>query len=154
MELFRQFLIFNKIFMNKTYIAITVAVVLVIGAFTLSMLGNGGVETQTGAQGNVQAGGMSPNVTMVDGKQIIMIDVKGGYKPGKSVAKAGVSTIIRFKTNGTFDCSSSIRIPSLNVSQVLPQAGATDINAGTSTVGVLQGMCGMGMYRFEVEFRS
>ena len=120
----------------------------------LSTLGNGGAGIQTGEQGSVSAGGVSSNVTVVDGKQIIEIDVKGGYKPGKSIAKAGVPTIIRFKTNGTFDCSSSIRIPSLNVSQALPQTGATDIDAGTSTAGILQGTCGMGMYRFEVEFRS
>jgi plastocyanin domain-containing protein len=140
--------------MKGTYIAIIVAVVLMIGGFMLSAMGGSGINTQTGVQTNVQAGGNSSNVSIVDGKQIIEIEVKGGYRPGKSVAKAGVPTIIRFKTNGTFDCSSAIRIPSLNVSQALPQTGATDIDAGTSTAGVLQGTCGMGMYRFEVEFRS
>lgn len=140
--------------MKGNYIAIIVAVVLMLVAFMLSAMGGNGIGTQTGVQTNVSAGGNSSNVSMADGKQIIEIEVKGGYRPGKSVAKAEVPTIIRFKTNGTFDCSSSIIIPSLNVSQTLPQTGATDINAGTSTVGVLQGTCGMGMYRFEVEFRS
>jgi plastocyanin domain-containing protein len=140
--------------MKGTYISIIVAVVLMLGALMLSLMGGNGIGTQTGVQTNVSAGGNSSNVSMVDGKQIIEIEVKGGYRPGKSIAKAGVPTIIRFKTNGTFDCSSSVRIPNLNFSQTLPQTGTTDINVGTSTVGVLQGTCGMGMYRFEVEFRS
>jgi plastocyanin domain-containing protein len=114
------------------------------------MQGNGEVNTQDG----VLAGGISSNVVIVDGKQIVEITAKGGYKPGKSIAKAGIPTVVRVKTNGTFDCSSFIRIPSLNVSQSLPQTGVTDFDAGTSTAGVLQGTCGMGMYSFDIEFRS
>ena len=94
------------------------------------------------------------NVTIVDGKQIIEIHAKGGYQPRKSVAKAGIPTVVRFDTNGTFDCSSSIRIPSVNISKVLPQTGSTDVDIGTQQIATLQGTCGMGMYPFEVEFKS
>jgi plastocyanin domain-containing protein len=73
------------------------------------------------------------NVSVVDGKQFIEISAKGGYLPRKSVAQAGIPTIIRFKTRGTFDCSSSIRIPSMNISKVLPNTGSTDIDLGTLT---------------------
>lgn len=128
--------------MKTIIISITVAVLLIAGAFMLSIAGKSGV-------GN----GGAENVSIVDGKQIIEIDVKGGYSPGKSVAKAGVPTIIRFKTNGTFDCSSFIRIPSLNISQALPQTGSTDVSVGSQQAGVLNGTCGMGMYRFSVEFK-
>lgn len=93
------------------------------------------------------------NVSVVDGKQIIEINVRGGYQPRKSIAKANVPTVIRFNTNGTFDCSSSVRIPSLNVSQILPQTGSTDIDIGTQSIGKLNGSCGMGMYRFDIEFQ-
>jgi plastocyanin domain-containing protein len=92
------------------------------------------------------------NVSVVDGKQIIDIDVRGGYEPKKSVAKAGLPTVIRFNTSGTFDCSLALRIPSLNVSQMLPQTGNTQIDIGTQPVGKLNGLCSMGMYRFEIEF--
>ena len=88
----------------------------------------------------------------MDGKQIIEMTAKGGYEPNKSVAKAGVPTILRFDTNGTFDCSSSVRIPSLNISQNLPISGKTDIDIGVQKVGNFQGTCGMGMYPFEVKF--
>jgi plastocyanin domain-containing protein len=94
------------------------------------------------------------NVTMEDGKQIVVINAKGGYLPRTSSAKAGIPTILRFDTNGTFDCSSSVRIPSLNISKVLPQNGTTDIDIGNPQTATLQGVCGMGMYRFEVDFRS
>lgn len=94
------------------------------------------------------------NVSIVDGKQIIEISAKGGYQPRKSIAKAGIPTIIRFDTKGTFDCSSAVRIPSMNISKNLPQTGTTDIDIGTQKVATLQGTCGMGMYPFEVEFES
>ncbi len=94
------------------------------------------------------------NVTIVNGKQIIEINAKGGYFPRISVAKAGIPTIIRFNTNGTFDCSSSVRIPSMNINKLLPQSGTTDIELGNPQIGILQGMCGMGMYPFEVDFQS
>lgn len=104
--------------------------------------------SDTGQSANVN------NVSIVDGKQIIEIDAKGGYQPRRSIAKAGISTIIRFNTKGTFDCSSAVRIPSLNISKSLPQSGATDIDIGSSQLGTLLGSCGMGMYPFEVVFES
>jgi plastocyanin domain-containing protein len=92
------------------------------------------------------------NVTVADGKQIIEINVKGGYQPQKSIAQSGIPTIIRFKTKGTFDCSSSLRIPTMNIFKMLPSSGNTDIDIGTQDVSKLLGSCGMGMYRFEIDF--
>ena len=94
------------------------------------------------------------NVSIIDGKQIIEIRAKGGYQPSISNAKAGVPTILRFTTSGTFDCSSSIRIPSLDITKTLPQSGATDIALGTPQPGNLQGSCGMGMYPFTIAFNN
>ncbi len=131
--------------MKAITISIIAVGVLIGGAF---MLTKGNSEPQSNTQ--VAAN----NVTVVDGKQIIMINAKGGYQPRKSIAKAGIPTIIRFDTNGTFDCSSSVRIPSMDISKILPQSGSTDIDIGTQQVATLQGTCGMGMYPFEVEFQS
>jgi plastocyanin domain-containing protein len=129
--------------MKATIISIIAAVVLIGGAF---MLTRSGGDTAQVTNAN--------NVTVVDGKQIIEISAKGGYQPRKSIAKAGIPTIIRFNTKGTFDCSSSVRIPSMNISKSLPQTGSTDIDIGEGKLGTLQGSCGMGMYPFEVEFQS
>ena len=129
--------------MKATIVSIVVAVVLIGGAFVLTR-GNSGTDNSASAN----------NVSIVDGKQIIEIRAKGGYQPRKSIAKAGMPTILRFNTAGTFDCSSSVRIPSLNISKGLPQSGSTDIDIGTEKPGTLQGSCGMGMYPFEIEFQS
>jgi len=129
--------------MKGILIAIAVSVVLIGGAVMLSG-GNSNVPTEKVVNEN--------NVSIVDGNQIIEIDAKGGYLPRKSVAKAGVPTIIRFNTTATFDCSSSVRIPSMNISKILPQTGSTDIDVGTPVPGPLEGSCGMGMYPFEVVF--
>jgi len=129
--------------MKMTILGIVIAIVLVGGAVLL-----------TRGKSSKNATAPANNVTVVDGKQIIEIHAKGGYQPRKSIAKAGIPTVLRFDTNGTFDCSASVRIPSLNINKVFPQTGTTDIDLGTQTVGTLQGTCGMGMYPFEVDFQS
>lgn len=93
------------------------------------------------------------NVTTEDGKQIITIDVKGGYNPKVSSAKAGVPTVLRFKTNGAFGCASSIYLPSMSYRTNLPLSGNTDIPLPTQKAGVFRGMCGMGMYNFIINFQ-
>ena len=93
------------------------------------------------------------NVSILDGKQFIDLTAKGGYTPRKSLAKAGLQTTLRVNTSGTFDCSSSIRIPSMDISRILPQTGVTDIDLGTPQLGTLSGTCGMGMYPFEISFQ-
>ena len=130
--------------MKKSLIPIIVAVVVVIGIFAVGKIN---------LSPKSSAGGVN-NVSVVDGKQIIMINAKGGYQPSNSIAKAGIPTVIRFKTNGTFDCSSSIRIPGINISKILPQTGSTDIDIGTPQVTTLQGTCGMGMYPFAITFQE
>lgn len=97
---------------------------------------------------------ISSNVTIENGVQIVEIKAKGGYNPRKSVAKAGLPTIVRFNTNGTFDCSSAVRIPSLNINRNLPISGATNIELPASNTGTLKGSCGMGMYPFEIVFQD
>lgn len=131
--------------MKAITISIIIAVAIIGGAF---MLTRGGIQTQGGTIAPAN------NVTVVDGKQIVLIHAKGGYQPRKSIAKAGIPTILRFDTKGTFDCSSSVRIPSMNISKSLPQTGSTDIDIGSPELVTLRGTCGMGMYPFEVDFQS
>jgi plastocyanin domain-containing protein len=130
--------------MKYTVASIIIAVALIGGVFILG-------KNKPQAENNTPP---ANNVSIVDGKQIIEIRAKGGYSPRISVAKAGIPTIVRFDTNGTFDCSSFVRIPSLNIGQSLSQSGATDIDLGIPTATTLQGMCGMGMYPFEIEFQN
>ena len=133
--------------MNKnTITAIIIAVILIILALIIKNGGNNNQEKKI-VQTPVN------NVSIVDGKQIIEIRAKGGYTPRESIAQKGIPTILKINTSGTFDCSSSIRIPSLNIFKSLPQTGTTDIDLGINQVGVIQGSCGMGMYPFEIQFQ-
>ncbi|MEK7575430.1 MAG: cupredoxin domain-containing protein [Patescibacteria group bacterium] len=129
--------------MKSTAISILIASVLVAVAIVFS--NNGGSANENS---------VANNVSVIDGVQIIEISAKGGYLPRKSTAKSGIPTILRFDTSGTFDCSSSVRIPSMNISKALPQTGSTDIDIGNQEVATLQGTCGMGMYPFEIDFQS
>ncbi len=93
------------------------------------------------------------NISMVDDKQIISINAKGGYSPKITTAKAGVPTVIKVKTQGTFDCSSALVIPSLGYRGNLSPSGETNIDVPPQKAGTkLQGLCAMGMYNFTVDF--
>jgi len=94
------------------------------------------------------------NVSVIDGKQIIELKAKGGYRPAHTLAKAGMPTILRLNTSGTVDCSSALRIPSLNISKNLPLSGVTDIDLGIQNAGTIAGTCGMGMYPFDIKFEE
>jgi plastocyanin domain-containing protein len=94
------------------------------------------------------------NVSVEDGVQIVDLRAKGGYTPQRSIAKAGMPTILRVTTSSTFDCSAAIRIPSIGYSKLLGSTGTTDIDLGVRKSGILRGACGMGMYPFEIAFRD
>ena len=101
-----------------------------------------------------EVGGIVQTSTIVDGKQIIDISAKGGYSPRKAVAKAGMPTILRVSTRGTFDCSASLVIPKLSYQKFLQPSGTEDIAiAPEQAQGTLQGLCSMGMYNFQVVFQ-
>ncbi|MFA6430479.1 MAG: cupredoxin domain-containing protein [Candidatus Paceibacterota bacterium] len=129
---------------KNTVYAILIVAVLIGGAI---------IFTNKGGSSNTESVvSDSSNVELNNGVQIISIDAKGGYWPKKMVAKAGVPTTIRFVTSNTFDCSRSLRLPSLGINKMLPQTGDTDIDIGNQTRGKFFGSCGMGMYSFEIDF--
>lgn len=108
-----------------------------------------------GAKPSVDTGTpVAPTAVVVDGKQIIDITAKGGYSPRVVVAKAGVPTILRMTTSGTFDCSASVVIPKLSYQKFLPSTGTTEIEIPAEKAqGTLQGLCAMGMYNFQITFQ-
>src|SRR3989344_8995420 len=114
----------------------------------------GGAMILTLNKPSAQSEPLANNVSIVDGQQIIDITAKGGYTPRTSTAKAGIPTILRFHTSGTFDCSTAVRIPSMGISKTLPSTGTKDIVITNPQAGPLRGMCGMGMYPFQVNFQN
>ena len=102
---------------------------------------------------SVPGGGSVATSTILDGKQYVDITARGGYFPRRITAKAGMPTIIRMKTEGTFDCSSFLVIPALGYRSALPQSGVTEISVPAEFAsGTLRGTCGMGMYSFAINF--
>ena len=130
--------------MKAIIISIIVAIALIGGVFILKQ--NSFSPTDTAPVNNV---------SIVDGKQIIEIQAKGGYQPRKSIAKAGIPTKLIMKTNGTYDCSASLVIRSVGFQEILPQTGEIEIDLGTPKAGEpLRGVCGMGMYSFLINFQA
>jgi plastocyanin domain-containing protein len=92
-------------------------------------------------------------VSMVDGKQVIAIAVNKGYSPNRIEARAGVPTVLSFQTQNTFDCSTALIIPSLNVRKQLKPTEKFDVPLELKTGDVLRGSCSMGMYDFSISFK-
>jgi len=119
--------------------SVLVGVLLIAGAVMLS--GQGGAEEPI------------QNVFMEGDTQVIEITARGGYSPRATTATAGVPTVLRLKTKGTYDCSSALVIPSLNYRGTLSATAVTEIPiSGEQAQGNLEGLCSMGMYSFTVRF--
>ena len=128
--------------MKLTVASIILALIFIGGAIIFA---RNGAKTDTAVLQN--------NVSVADGKQIIEIDAKGGYSPSVTIAKANIPTVIKVKTQGTFDCSSAIVIQSIGYRANLPPSGETLIEVPPQEAGsTLRGMCAMGMYNFSVKF--
>ena len=128
--------------MKLTVASIILALIFIGGAIIFA---RNGAKTDTAVSKN--------NVSVADGKQIIEIDAKGGYSPSITIAKANIPTVIKVKTQGTFDCSSALVIQSIGYRANLPPSGETLIEVPPQEAGsTLRGMCAMGMYNFSVKF--
>ncbi|HLD70738.1 MAG TPA: cupredoxin domain-containing protein [Negativicutes bacterium] len=125
--------------------------IIIISILAVAVVAGGAMLVISGASNSSSQ--TVDNVSMVGGKQIITISAKGGYSPRLTNAKAGVPTVIKMNTQGTFDCSSAIVIPSLGYRSNLPPSGETLIDVPPQNAGTaLQGLCSMGMYSFSINF--
>ena len=128
--------------------------------WTVLAVGLAGIAALTGWRNRVQNHTPVANVSVASatvdgtaGKQVIEVTAKEGYQPQEILAKADMPAVLKMKTEGTYDCSSTVIITSLNVRTTLPPTGETEIDipaqkAGTRVVAT----CGMGMYSFEIKF--
>jgi|SRR3989338_3262331 len=125
--------------MNKT-----VSVIITLGLFVaLGVIFTGKGDNQP----------TKNNVEVKNGVQYITILASGGYSPNQTTAQSGIPTKLIMKTTGSFDCSASLAIKSIGYQKILPQTGETEIDLGIPKKGEpLQGVCGMGMYSFTVDF--
>ena len=128
--------------MKPIVISIIAAAIVIGGAIIFSGSGTG-----------IAAAPSVDNVSVANNKQIIEIGAKGGYSPKLTAAKAGMPTVLRIKTNATFDCSSAVTIPSIGYRNYLPPSGETDIDIPAQQPGTtMKGICAMGMKSFAINF--
>jgi plastocyanin domain-containing protein len=143
----------------KKYISIVVTLVLVVGIGYI-LLQNPNSD-KVPKDSNLTGPGIlssipstSPNVTVKDGVQYITVNAKGGYSPRISTAKGGIPTRLIVKTDNTYDCSSSLVVKAAGYRGMLPATGETVVEITTTPISgeTVQGICGMGMYNFNVKF--
>lgn len=133
---------------TKLTIIATVAVVLLIGG--VLVFSGGGGEAGTPAGRPTSATG---EATIVDGVQYVDITARGGYTPRITKAQAGIPTVIRMKTEDTFDCSMALAIPDLGYQSFLKQSAVEEISVPVEKAqGTLRGLCSMAMYHFQIDF--
>jgi plastocyanin domain-containing protein len=124
--------------MNK--VALTIIAVAAIGAMAWIFTADG-----PAAEGS--------NVEIKDGVQYITVDARGGYFPQVSTAQSGIPSKLVMKTYNTFDCSASLVIRDLGYRKILDMNSKETIDLGTPEAGkIVQGVCSMGMYSFQVRF--
>jgi plastocyanin domain-containing protein len=124
-----------------------VALVLIFGAL---FLGDSGNDSGADVQGTAPA-----NTVVENGIQKIDILAKGGYSPRKITAKADIPTVLRVKTNGTYDCSTALVIRDIGFRKYLKPDGVEEISIPPQSDGTkMIGTCSMGMYSFEIFFQK
>lgn len=134
----------NELFTHKTFSFIAAVVVAVMGIISINsgQVLRGSVHTLqnywiviVGSEKQTAAGNI-----------VNMVVTNGGYKVDVNTLKIGVPVKLTLKTNGVTSCARAFRIPSLNISKLLPQTGTTTIEFTPTSTGLLTYTCSMGMY--------
>ncbi|HTB62990.1 MAG TPA: cupredoxin domain-containing protein [Opitutales bacterium] len=133
--------------MKKTNL-LWLAVAIAIAGAILFLREKPGGPTAAAATAVVQ----TPPVSL-EGKQVFEITVKEGYTPNAIIAKAGIPVVLKMKTQGTFDCSSTFTVPKLGIRTTLPSTGEALIDIPAQKSGdSVNGVCGMGMFTLVIKF--
>lgn len=130
---------------KNTAISIIISIAIIGG--TLYFVSNKSAPTDESG-----AISQSQNVEIRDGVQYVTVTAQGGYSPRTSVVKPDIPTKLIVKTNGTYDCSASLVVREAGFQKILQPTGEETIDLGTiKKGGKVQGVCGMGMYNFQIK---
>ncbi len=133
--------------MKNTPILISIIISTTLIGITYLIISNGDKSEVLSEQESV--------VTFENGTQIINVKATNqGYYPEKIEAQSNTPTILRMESENSYGCERSFRIPSLDIVEILPQEGTTDIDLGSPEKGEsILGSCSMGMYTFTINFK-
>jgi len=95
----------------------------------------------------------SQYIKIQDDKQYVDITAKNGFTPDVVTIRSGVKTVLKVKTENTYDCSSVINIASLGISKNLPTSGTTEVDIPAQQSGsTLNATCSIGQYHLIINF--
>lgn len=130
---------------KNTIISIIISIAIIGGTLYF-------VSNKSGSADETSAISQSQNVEIRDGVQYVTVTAQGGYSPRTSVVQPDIPTKLIVKTNGTYDCSASLVIRQVGFQKILQPQGEETIDLGTlEKGGKIQGVCGMGMYNFQIK---
>lgn len=132
--------------MKKTLILILITGIIITSTFLISLIKKENEESVKSAATNT--------VTVENNIQIINVTaLSSGYSPSKITANSGLKTFLRVKSTNSYGCERSFRIPTLEISKILPQSGVTEFDLGIPKGGEkIVGTCSMGMYTLTINF--
>ena len=135
--------------MNNNQRNTVIAILISISLILLAITGINRSQIQNTQKGTYE---ISSNVVIKDEKQTIhVISKMGGYSPQTIYAQANIPTTLIMDSQNSYGCERAFRIPSLNVSEILPTEGETPFDLGSPSEDIL-GTCSMGMYTFLIKF--
>ena len=137
--------------MKKNTIIIVIIAVLFVGLLV------GGVmwyqNENDSSRGETINGSQTSNVSIVDGKQQIVITAQQWYRPRTTIAKANMPTEIKIQGKNAYGCEAAVRIPQVNYSKIIDPTWSDIVQIPEQKPwDTIYGSCGMGMYSFQITF--
>ncbi|GAA3198733.1 cupredoxin domain-containing protein [Lentilactobacillus kefiri] len=83
---------------------------------------------------------------VADDRQVVNVEVKGGYSPEVVILKKGVPATLNFTRKDSSSCLDRVVFSDFGVNQALPQNEKQSVEIDTSKPGEYQWACGMDMF--------
>lgn len=137
--------------MKKQTLTIVLVAILFVGWLVGGVMRYQNSGEQNGAA--TTNGEITSNVSVVNGKQQIVITATQGYRPRTTIAKANIPTEIKIQWKNAYGCEAAVRIPQVNYSKIIDPTWSDIVQISPQKPGdTIYGSCSMGMYSFQIKF--
>ncbi|MGF2384600.1 cupredoxin domain-containing protein [Lentilactobacillus otakiensis] len=86
------------------------------------------------------------NAEVTDDRQVVDVEVKGGYSPEVIILKKGVPATLNFTRKDSSSCLDRVVFSDFGINQALPQDEKQSVEIDTDKPGEFQWACGMDMF--------
>ncbi|MBZ3776229.1 cupredoxin domain-containing protein [Lentilactobacillus otakiensis] len=86
------------------------------------------------------------NAEVTDDRQVVNVEVKGGYSPEVIILKKGVPATLNFTRKDSSSCLDRVVFSDFGINQALPQDERQAVEIDTNKPGEFQWACGMDMF--------